>query len=742
MSTRPWHRHVWVGFALTAVALLGAAVFMLGSLKPPFEPGEGNDLVILFGLSTLIGIAFLVFSLVLTRSLLRLWAERRAGQLGSRFKTKLVLGAIGISLLPVTFLFFFSYALVNRTLNSWFPRPLEIANEQSLALIADMSRDARSRLDDTAQRAAAWLSAPPGQRTLQGWAQEQPAGSSWDVIWTTDAQDRVIDSSNRNPGSGLGQALRAARKMPAGSEIWQDDANLYTTGHTAYRGGSVYIGRRLRSDYLQRYAEIENQARTYRIQRENLRAYKREILLALLLITLLLLFAATWVALFLSKQITVPIQALAEATQEIARGNFEHSVAVPMQTSDELGTLITSFNQMTAQLGEGQRQINDFTRNLQQAVEDRESRRKLMEAILEHIPTGVVSLDPGGVITRTNSAVHNIFGDHGHTAKTMADLVGEEASRTVLQLMRRSLRLGAASREMEVSAAGRLVRAAVTVSSLGPRSANPGFVVVIDDITELLRAQRASAWQEVAQRIAHEIKNPLTPVQLSAQRLLRYLDKTSLSRGRIERTELESLVAECAGLIEREVRVLESLVDEFSQFARFPSARLAAADLNSIVESALALFQGRLDGITVLKNLPPGLPLIKADSELLRRVVVNLIDNAAEAMEGATVRRLSVTTRLDRQSEAVEIEVADTGHGISPEDKDKLFLPHFSTKKRGTGLGLAISSRIIAEHNGFLRVDDNSPAGARFRIRFPAFELTVSGGTPVPATGVAPNPSN
>jgi PAS domain S-box-containing protein len=741
VSPRPWQRHVWVGFALTAVALLGAAVFMLGSLKPPFEPGEGNDLVVLFGLSTLIGIAFLVFSLVLTRSLLRLWAERRAGQLGSRFKTKLVLGAIGISLLPVTFLFFFSYALVNRTLNSWFPRPLEIANEQSVALIADMSRDARNRLDQTAEQAAQWLSTSPGQRTLQRWAQEQPKGSGWDVAWTTDGRDRVIDSSNRNTGSGLGPTLRPARKMPTGSEIWQDDQNLYNTGSAAYNGGAVYVGRRLRSDYLQRYAAIESQARTYQVQRGNLRAYKREILLALLLITLLLLFAATWVALFLSKQITVPIQALAEATQEIAKGNFGHSVAVPTQTSDELGTLITSFNQMTAQLGAGQRQINDFTRNLQQAVEDRENRRKLMEAILEHIPTGVVSLDPGGAITRTNSAVHNIFGDHAHAAKTLDDLLGEEASRVVLQLMRRSLRLGAASREMEVAAAGRLVRAAVTVSSLGPRSANPGFVVVIDDITELLRAQRAAAWQEVAQRIAHEIKNPLTPVQLSAQRLLRYLDKTAGPRGRVERTELESLVAECAGLIEREVHVLESLVDEFSQFARFPSARLAPADLNLIVESALALFQGRLDGIAVSKNLAPSLPMIKADSELLRRVLVNLVDNAAEAMEGATVRRLNVSTRLDRHSDAVEIEVADTGHGISPEDKDKLFLPHFSTKKRGTGLGLAISSRIIAEHNGSLRVDDNSPVGARFRIRFPAFELAAPSGTPVTTAIVAPNPS-
>ncbi len=329
---------------------------------------------------------------------------------------------------------------------------------------------------------------------------------------------------------------------------------------------------------------------------------------------------------------TVPIQALAEATQEITRGNFDYRVTV--QAQDELGTLVSSFNDMTAQLGEGRRQINEFTRNLQQAFEERERRRKLMEAILENIPTGVLSLDAEGKISRVNSAVATIFGETRVQAHTLSELFGEEAARAVLSLMRRALRMGVASREIEIAASGRLVRTAVTVSSLGPRRSNSGFVVVIDDLTELLRAQRAAAWQEVAQRIAHEIKNPLTPIVLSAQRLKRYLDRFGRSSGPPARIELESLVAECAGLIEREVHTLESLVDRFSQFARFPAARLAPSDLNAIVSSALALFQGRLEGITLQTNLAPNLAVVKADPELLRRVLVNLIDNAAEAMEG------------------------------------------------------------------------------------------------------------
>jgi PAS domain S-box-containing protein len=443
-----------------------------------------------------------------------------------------------------------------------------------------------------------------------------------------------------------------------------------------------------------------------------------------MLMTLLLLFTTTWVALFLSKQVTVPIQALAEATREISRGNFDHHIEV--QAQDELGTLVRSFNRMTEQLGEGRRQINEFTRSLEQAIEERERRRKLMEAILENIPTGVVSLDASGDVARVNTAVATILGDSALAAHTLPELVGEEAARAVLHLMRRSLRMGAASSEIEIATGGRLVRTAVTVTSLGPRRSNPGFIVVIDDLTDLLRAQKAAAWQEVAQRIAHEIKNPLTPIQLSAQRLLRYLDRSATANPTAQRTEFEKLSAECAGLIEREVQTLESLVDEFSQFARFPAARLAPADLNPIVESALELFQGRLDGILVWTDLAGSLPSVKADPELIRQVVANLIDNAAESMEGSPIRRLRVSTRTESDGDAVVIEVSDSGHGISPEDKAKLFLPHFSTKGRGTGLGLAIASRIIAEHNGTIRVEDNIPAGSRFLIRFPAAEVGIS----------------
>jgi PAS domain S-box-containing protein len=717
---------LWLGFGGLLVVLLLAAVFTLGSLNLPFELRHWNEVVILYALSAIIVAALMVFGLILTRTLLRLWAERRAQQLGSRFKIKMVLGAMAISLLPVLFMFYVSYGLLNRTLNRWFPRPLEIAVDESQKLLLEMGKAHHDRLTRLATEAAR-REAPEAQHFLA-------ASAAVDAAWTIAPGGQVLDvqtfewhGSERGVtlSKGLAASPRLVQTLSSGAEIWAAGGKLYMAGRTPVNGGALIVGRQLPEDFLSRYAAIQNQMLAYHQEGQRLRTLKTQMLLELLLFTLLLLLAATWFALFLSKQVTVPIQALAEATREVTAGNFD--VQVQQQAQDELGILVRSFNLMTAQLGDSRRQIDEFTRSLQQAVQELEGRRKLMEAILENIPTGVLSLDDAGEIVRLNPAAASIFGETARTARTLEGLVGEEAARGVHQLMRRSLRMGVASKELEIVLPGRLLHAAVTVSSLGPRRSNAGFVIVVDDLTELLRAQKAAAWQQVAQRIAHEIKNPLTPIQLSAQRLSRHLERQRAAAGPgAPASDLVRLVGECAGLIEREVAALESLVDEFSQFARFPQARLVSADPNAIVSSALEVFGGRLEGIIVHTALAAGLPAVKADPELLRRVLVNLIDNAAEALEASSVRELTLSTRLNGEGETVEIVVADSGHGISPEDKDKLFLPHFSTKDRGTGLGLAIASRIIAEHNGTIRVEDNSPVGARFVIQLPVAEVPAT----------------
>jgi len=716
-------REWWPIAVAVVVVLLAAAVITFGSFHVPVDTEQRNAYPIFFALTIVIGASLLIFALILSRYLLKLAAERRSGQLGSRFKVKMVMGAMGVSLLPLVLLFFFSYALINRTLNLWFPRPLEIAGEQSQTLLSHFENSEYDSLNRLAKAAAA--SGTPDAQLL---AHIQSA----DAWWVTNATGAITSGVDLSKAS-LKPASQAeatpfvpepVQTIRSGAQIWSANEEMYLAGSAPLKDGTLYVARRLPADFPKLYADIQTQTGTYLHLKQQLRQYKKIYLLILGLITLILLFTTTWFALFLSKQVTVPIQALAEATREISRGNFDHKIEV--QAQDELGTLVRSFNRMTEQLGEGRRQINEFTQSLEQAIEERERRRKLMEAILENIPTGVVSLDSSGNVTRVNTAVLTILGESARNAHTVAELLGEEAARSVLHMIRRSLRMGAASSEIEIATGGRLVRTAVTVTSLGPRRSNPGFIVVIDDLTELLQAQKAAAWQEVAQRIAHEIKNPLTPIQLSAQRMLRYLDRAAATNPGAPRTEFEKLSAECAGLIEREVQTLESLVDEFSQFARFPAARMAPADLNDVVQSALGLFQGRLEGIALSVDLADSLPPVKADAELIRQVVANLIDNAAESMENAPVRRLRVSTRMESDGDAVVVEVSDSGHGISAADKDKLFLPYFSTKERGTGLGLAIASRIIAEHHGTIRVEDNTPVGAKFLLRFPAAEVGVS----------------
>jgi len=309
-------------------------------------------------------------------------------------------------------------------------------------------------------------------------------------------------------------------------------------------------------------------------------------LLILLLFTVLLLSAVMWVALFLAKQVTVPIQALAEGTREVSSGNFDYQV--PEQAQDELGILVRSFNTMTTQLRDSRSQIDQFTRNLQQAVQELERRRQLMETVLENIPTGVISLDAAGAILRLNTSVSRMFDVGSADDHSLEALLGPDAARIVHYLMRRSLRMGVVSREIETVASGRVLHLAVTVSSLGPRRANTGYVLVLDDLTEVLRAQKSAAWQEVARRIAHEIKNPLTPIQLSAQRLLRFLERRDSSQSAATRhSELAKLVQECSRLIEREVSTLAALVNEFSEFVRFPTAKLVPTNANIIVHQAV-----------------------------------------------------------------------------------------------------------------------------------------------------------
>lgn len=360
-----------------AIALLVAAVFTLGSLDIPFEPHDWDQVIVLYALSTFIVAALLVFGLILTRSLLRLWAERRAHQPGSRFKTKMVLGAIAVSFLPVVFLFFVSYALLNRTLVLWFPRPLELATQSSSDLLNEIGRADFERMTEIAKEVAAAGAQDTAQETIHAFdlTFERGADLAWEV---TASGQPVAVAVNANLKLNLNSSSLSAnasprlpasvRRMSSGAELWEYGGKFFLAGRAKAGDGFLLAGRNVPDDFPDRIREIEEQTRTYGLQRQRLRTYKSQLLLTLLLFTILLMFSATWFALFLSKQVTVPIQALAEATREITAGNLETRVDV--QAQDELGTLVRSFNRMTGQLSDNRRQIDVFTQNLQQAVQE------------------------------------------------------------------------------------------------------------------------------------------------------------------------------------------------------------------------------------------------------------------------------------------------------------------------------------------------------------------------------------
>jgi two-component system, NtrC family, nitrogen regulation sensor histidine kinase NtrY len=382
---------------------------------------------------------------------------------------------------------------------------------------------------------------------------------------------------------------------------------------------------------------------------------------------------------------------------------------------------------MAADLEGSRRAVDESTVQLSAANATLEARRSELETMLETIPNGVATLDADRRIVLTNRALSEMMdpgGQRSFVGRSMEEVFPAEVVEVIDRLIKRSHRMGSASSELEIAGATGTMNLLATVALLempgGMRREHQGYVLVLENATELLRAQKQSAWKEVARRVAHEIKNPLTPISLSAEQIRRHIDRLAHT---LEERSIESpstgVIRRCSEVITSSVESMRSLVDQFSALAEFPTAKPKPADLNTIVENSLALFAGRMQTIRVVKKMGPDLPLVMADPEALKRALGNLIDNAAEAMQQSLLRELRIGTAL-LESGMVELTVADTGSGLTDEMRERLFLPYFSTKQRGTGLGLAIAAKIIQEHQGTIRAEKNVPAGARFIIELRA----------------------
>jgi len=718
----------------TAIILLAGGILVLFTILlsqasfnwPIFQPNVSEQPLVFAALSALVFLLFVVLTFVLLRTLLKLFAERRGGVLGSKFRTKMVGGALLLSFTPVLFLFLFAYGLMNHSIDKWFSRPVEEVREDTEAMTRLLSAYAE---ENAHQEAVLLAGAPETQQAFASgnftgvadlFERHQPTLQGGFAIAVqqgrAEASFRVPEAwSVLKPILPLKQAAadRPARFSWNGSEYILGSAKVGSEG-------AILVAMPLPPAFSETVHQIDaSQQRYFQLaqQRKLVRITYMELLA---LLTMLALFAATWLALFTSKLVTRPVAALAEATQQISRGRLDYRVQVA--AADELGELVASFNRMAEELETSRRQIMASSRELKDANLALEQRRRHMETILESIPTGVLSLDAKRRVTHANVALQRIFNPQSRiadrvnflTGSTLSEIFPKEIGEDLEPLLRRADRMGVATSQVELSWHGSMLNVAVTVATLEHENLGLGYVVIFEDLSDLLKAQKQAAWREVARRVAHEIKNPLTPIALSAERIRRHLE-----RGRPPDAVSLSVIGGCAETIAGAVETVRSLVDEFSALARFPAANPQPANINAIVENTLSMFNGRLEGIEVRTLLTPDLPRVLADSEAIKRALANLIDNAAEATQDSMLREIDISTAMVPGRDAVEIMISDTGPGVTAELKEKLFLPYFSTKKRGTGLGLAIVSRIVEDHHGSIRVEENEPVGARFILELP-----------------------
>jgi two-component system, NtrC family, nitrogen regulation sensor histidine kinase NtrY len=721
-----------IGFLIAVLVALVA----LANRTPYFSPDFLTEFV-LYALSAadLTMLAALVF--VLARNIVKLVVERRRALPFARFRAKLVALLLGMTLVPATLVLIVGSELIRTNIDRWFNAPMEEILTSANQVASDYYQQRQSVLTDHAARIARTL----GSTDLSGddvrpirdllapevtlhrvmMLEVYRAGPSKGSLPTLEP---VVDvaAPQLPPGYSRAPADRLAAQALGGSSETRSIEALGTSGDLLHAAAVIRssdgraIGVVVATDYLTGEVAMRSRRMTQAFESYNqLRVLRRPLtglyLSFFLMVTLLILFGATWMGSYLAKRITRPVLMLSAAAREIGAGRLDQHVEP--QSNDEFGALVDAFNTMAGELATSRRKIDRSTIDLERKHLEVEKRRRYIETILERITTGVVSVDAGGAVTTINSAAARLL-------SLTRTIIGQPAlavfDRPDLQPLA-ALLAGAgravadpSAQEIAITREGQEIHlAAVATALVGDSGASEGVVLVFDDVTPLIRAQKVAAWREVARRLAHEIKNPLTPIQLCAERLQRHFSTAPPAA--------RALVDECTETIVGEVESLKGLVDEFSQFARMPSPRTVATDLSRLIEDTIALYNGIFSAVRIEQRFVPGLPLVRLDPEQIRRVIINLVDNAIEAME----RRgeIVLETQLDTANAIVRLIVADNGPGIPAGEREKLFLPYYSTKRRGSGLGLAIVRRIIAEHGGNIDVGDNTPRGTRFTIELP-----------------------
>jgi two-component system nitrogen regulation sensor histidine kinase NtrY len=735
---------VLLGIFALVVALAGMMLLLNRSsqLAPDFLSEFVLYALSVVDLTMLVGLVF-----VLARSVIKMLVERKRGLPFARFRAKLVLLLLGMTVIPAVLVLLVGSQLIFNSVDRWFNQPMDEMLDSAQRIASDYYHDRQRQVfDETARLARGLASADLASTDLRvvrdavtgsvteqrltlvevyrlapgadGLPQPVPvvdvASAAAGPMTTPDASARLAaraaggqpDTWMREPTESGGELIRAAAVVRAGD----GRAAGVVVGTVQLTGEVAARARRMTKAY-----ESYTQLRVFKP------ALTGVYLSFFLMVTLMILVSATWMGLYLAKRITRPVQALAAAAREIGAGHFEHRVE--RETADEFGSLVDSFNTMADELEASRRALEQSRADLEHKHAEVEDRRRFTEAVLDRVATGVITIDAAGRIGILNPAASKLLGlDAGAAGRPAEEVFGAGELRPLADLATAPYVRGKEwpAQEIALNRDGREVQLALAATPLhGDGRQREGRVLVVDDITPLIRAQKVAAWREVARRLAHEIKNPLTPIQLCAQRLQRQFSSAP--------EPVRDLVDECTGTIVGEVEALKTLVDEFSQFARMPSPRRVPTDVHQLLSGTVGLYDGLFAHVRIETLFAVSVPQVRLDPDQIRRVVINLIDNAIEALNQRGL--IVVETHHDAPAGTVRIVVADDGPGIAPEERDKLFMPYYSTKKRGSGLGLAIVRRIVAEHGGSVEVGANEPRGTRFTIELPAGEADAAAGT-------------
>ncbi len=689
-----------IAAAVTVAFVLALSLtlqFLLGTPKGLRLVPSGITVFVLITINTLLAA---IFVLLIGRILIKLWMQKKKGLPGASFSVKLVTSVLLTTTVPALLLFFISAGFISKSVEVWFSE----RREQAIENMVEVAREYTRLLESKARMVARGVvrrmrgKAPPSRNDLKAIARAYGAK----IIEVYDKEGRLLATTESKRTRSLFKevdfpsSVRDAAKEGTPMGFLHKRYYCYLLPEPS-KGVVILVVQKLPKKVSEALAGINASYKEYSSLKLIKESAKNTYIAILLMVSALIIFSSAWYALQIAKSVTGPLEALFNATKEVSSGNL--SVRIEADTKDELGNLIRSFNRMIMELDANRAEI--------------EERKAFIETVVENVATGVVSIDGSGNITTINTSARNILGvDEGVLNKKYWQAFPKDRFGPIYTIIREMLKSPSPGEKREITlyVNGSPKHLLVGASPLKDKEGRwAGTVIVLEDITDLVKAQRAQAWEEVARRMAHEIKNPLTPIRLCAQRI-----KRKLSKHRLEETEA---LEKSADSIIKASETIKRMVDEFSRFARLPEIELSPSDPKELIKEVVEMYKEHTNvdfKLVFSENLPKRMLL---DREQMKRVLMNLIDNAIYAMNGSGT--ITISCRYDKERSRVVMEVADTGCGIPDEDKEKLFQPYFSKRKGGTGLGLAIVDRIVADHGGYVRVADNHPRGAVFIIEIP-----------------------